>query len=548
MKKKIYYSFLVSFLFFIALKTNAQNLDSIFISKKEILKSIETVEKKYQFLYECGQYFYSKNVKNSEYFYREALLLCEGQNNAMEAKVLLKLGFIEKNKGNLTTSLRYFNKAKDIFKNIKDSENFASIHFDIGYVYRYKNQKEKELEFYQKGFELSRTEDEVLLGKGYLHLGNYHTRQQQLDSSLYYYDKALEVFKRNNKDDRVYNVYNNVSNTYYKQGKYNKVIGVRLLVLEHAKKEKNKLLITVNYHNIAASYIKLGEYNKALRYLDSAIIVAKENNFKLRLSKSYSSLAKLNYRLKDYKKSYRYYEKHKVYSDSIFQSQLSNTIEEAEIQNKLKIEKKNLQIINQKQASDKKFYLTLIAVFLILSIPIVILFYRNSVNKNKIMKANLEKEKIKKEVLLQKFKKSEVEVKNLVADNSMRLEFLKQLLAQLKDQRKSEKSLEVKNYIKDLSFKIQQQIATESQLTELKNKINSINDGFDNMLITTFKDLTKTEREVCALLRLDLSVKEIASIRNSTSDAIKVTRYRIRKKMNIPKSQKLEIFIQNLVV
>ena len=72
----------------------------------------------------------------------------------MEGRVLFKLGFIEKNKGNLSTSLRYFNKAKGIFKETNNSEAFASIHFDIGYVYRYKKQVEKEFEFYKKGLKL----------------------------------------------------------------------------------------------------------------------------------------------------------------------------------------------------------------------------------------------------------------------------------------------------------------------------------------------------------------------------------------------------------
>lgn len=544
----MYSKFIFPFLFFFVFKTTSQNLDSIFISKKEILKSIKTNEKKLIFLYECGLYFYSKNVIKSEYFFNEALLLARNQNTTMEGNVFLKLGFIEKNKGNLSTSLRYFNKAKAIFKNTNDSERFASIHFDIGYIYRYENKMGQEFEFYKKGMNLSKGGSDMLLGKGYLHLGNYYNRLKKLDSSIYYFDKALEVFKRNNRDDRVYNVYNNVSNTYYKLGKYKKVINVRALVLEHAKQESNKLLISVNYHNIAAAYSKLGEFQVALKYLDSAIVVAKNNNFKLRLSKSLSSLAKVNFRLKNYKKAYRNYEKYKVYSDSIFQSQLSNTIKEVELKNKLSIEKKNLQIIQQKQSFEKKLYLFIISIFLLLSIPLVFFIYRNSVNKNKIIEGNLEKEKIKKEVLLQKFKRSEIEVKNLVADNSMRLEFLKQLLLQLKDHRKSINSVEVKKYIKDLSFKIQQQIITDSKLTLLKKKIDSINDGFDNMLITSYKDLTKTEREVCSLLRLNLSVKEIASIRNSSSDAIKATRYRIRKKMNVPKNQKLEMFIQNLSV
>ncbi|SDR78354.1 Tetratricopeptide repeat-containing protein [Polaribacter sp. KT25b] len=544
----MYYKFILIFFLFFVLKANSQNLDSIFISKKEILKSIKTDDKKLQFLFECGNYFYSKNVSKSEYFLREALLLCKDKNAIIEGDVLHKLGFIEKNKGNLSTSLRYFNRAKDIFEKTNDTERYASIFFDIGYLYRYKNQMNKEFEFYKKGLELSVGQDELILGKGYLHLGNYYTRLQKLDSSIYYYDKALEVFKKLNRDDRVYNVYNNIANTYYKQGEYNKIINIRTLVLKFAKKESNQLLVSVNYHNIAAAYSKMKEYNKALKYLDSAIMVAKKENFKLRLSKSYGSIAKINYAMKNYRESYIYYQKYKIYSDSIYESQLSNTIVEAEIENKLKIEKKNLEIINQKQAFDKKLYLIIIIVFFLLSIPLVILLYRNSENKNKIIEANLEKEKIKKEVLLQKFKRSEIEIKNLVADNSMRLEFLKQLLSQLKKQRKSINSIDVKNYIKDLSFKIQQQITTDSKLTVLKQRINSINDGFDNMLISHYKDLTKTEREVCALLRLNLSVKEIASIRNSSSDAIKVTRYRIRKKMNVPKSQKLEIFIQNLSV
>ena len=544
----MYFKIILPFLFLFILKTNSQNLDSIFISKKEIVKSIKTDEKKALFLYECGEYFYSKNSNKAEYFYREALALNKDKNNLMEGRALFKLGFVEKNEGNLSTSLRYFNKAKDIFKDNNDLERLASVYFDIGYVYRYKNQMDKEFEFYQKGLKLSEGGSETLIGKGYLHLGNYYTRLKKLDSSIYFYNKALYLFKKIKKENRVYNVYNNIANTYYKQGRYAEVINIRSLVLKYAKKENKKLLITVNYHNIAAAYSELNEYDKAEKYLDSAIVVAEEESFKLRLAKSYNSISKVNYSLKNYKSAYLYQQKYKTYSDSIFKSQLTNTLEETELVNKHKVETKNLQILNQEEVFEKRWYLIIIFVFLLLGIPLVFLFFRNSVNKNKIIQGNLEKEKIKKEVLQEKFKRSESDIRSLVADNSMRLEFLKQLLLKLKNQRESSDSVEVKNYIKDLSFKIQQQITTDSKLTLVKNKIDIINDGFNNMLVITYKELTKTEREVCSLLRLNLSIKEIASIRNSSSDAIKVTRYRIRKKMNVPKGEKLEMFIQKLEV
>ena len=124
----------------------------------------------------------------------------------------------------------------------------------------------------------------------------------------------------------------------------------------------------------------------------------------------------------------------------------------------------------------------------------------------------------------------------------MRIEFLKQFLKQLKNKRFTTDSAELQEYIKDLSFKVKQQLTTESKLTLLKERIGTVNSGFDNMLMNSYQELSKTEREVCALLRLNMSIKEIASIRNSSTNAIKAVRYRIRKKMNVPKEQKLENF------
>lgn len=541
------YKAILVFLLLFSKTINSQNLDSIFISKKKELETIKTGENKAEFLYKSGEYFYSKDISNSEHFFNEALSLLKGKKNTLEAKTLWKLGLIEKNKGNLGASLKHFSNAKKIFKNTNDQLRFASIHFDIGYLYRYKNQEDQELKFYKKGAQLSKGIHEKIIAKGYLHFGNYYTRKLKLDSSIYYYNKALDIFKRLKKENRIYNVYNNLSNTYYKQGKYKKAIDTRELILAYAKTQNNKLLLTVNYHNIGAAFARLEKHHSALAYLDSSITIAKKENFKVRLAKSYKSKSLLNhFKLKNYEVAFEDYRLHKTYSDSIFKSQLSNIIKEAKIKKKLEIEKKNLQLLNQNQIAEKKLYTIIFFTFLLLSIPIGILLYRNSINKSKIIQSNLEKEKIKKEILLQKYKKSETETKNLIADNSMRLEFLKQLSSQLKEQRKSTDTIKLKNYIKDLYIKIQQQITTESKLTLLKQKINTINEGFDKKLIINYTQLTKTEREVCALLRLNLSIKEIASIRNSSNDAIKAIRYRIRKKMNIPKNQKLELFIQKL--
>ena len=156
-------------LFIFSTHLYSQNLDSLFNAKKETLKSITTDEKKIDFLYDCGMYFYSKDINKSAFCFSKALSFLKDKKNTMEGKVLWKLGFIEKNKGNLGASFKYFFEAKDIFKNTNDAERFASIHFDIGYLYHYKKQNDLEIEFYKKGLILSKNQREKIIGKGYLH-------------------------------------------------------------------------------------------------------------------------------------------------------------------------------------------------------------------------------------------------------------------------------------------------------------------------------------------------------------------------------------------
>ena len=90
------------------------------------------------------------------------------------------------------------------------------------------------------------------------------------------------------------------------------------------------------------------------------------------------------------------------------------------------------------------------------------------------------------------------------------------------------------------------QIVTENKLSLLQDKISEVNKSFDQNISSKYPNLTKTEREICSLLRLNLSIKEIASIRNSSTDSVKAVRYRIRKKMEVPKNEELEKYIQTL--
>ena len=57
--------------------------------------------------------------------------------------------------------------------------------------------------------------------------------------------------------------------------------------------------------------------------------------------------------------------------------------------------------------------------------------------------------------------------------------------------------------------------------------------GFHEKLLTLCPDLSKGELQVCALLRLNLSSKDIARLTNLSAATIDITRHRIRKKLGL---------------
>ena len=69
-------------------------------------------------------------------------------------------------------------------------------------------------------------------------------------------------------------------------------------------------------------------------------------------------------------------------------------------------------------------------------------------------------------------------------------------------------------------------------------------DFFDKILKTA-PNLISSELEICALLKLNLSTKEIASATNSTVRSIEGKKYRIRRKLNISSDTDINLYIIN---
>lgn len=113
------------------------------------------------------------------------------------------------------------------------------------------------------------------------------------------------------------------------------------------------------------------------------------------------------------------------------------------------------------------------------------------------------------------------------------------LIEQLNEIQGEDNLQKIKIDLKKLSSTMKLLLDAGKKFTILNQNISSVNSAFYDRLIERFPELTKSELELCAYIRLNLSNKEISSLKNISGDSLRGIRYRLRKKMNLNKREDL---------
>ncbi|TCI89982.1 tetratricopeptide repeat protein [Tenacibaculum sp. M341] len=536
------------FLFFSGI---AQTIDSIDSLEKQINEA-SNKNKKISLMLSLAELQYEHDFSSSKKLMNQIFKLLDTTNlkkdqSHLLGKALIIEGIIHRREGKYPKALAYNLKAKEIYRKLNDSSHSADILHNMGMIYRSQKAHNKAIDLYKESIKIKALiKDTLGLASGYNMMGVSFRQSKQLDSALMCYAKAKTLFNTIKSAKNVQRVNNNLAAVFRDQKQYDKALKLNLENIEHSKKLNKIFSLAVAYYNTSTTYKLKKEYQLSLQYVDSSLTLAKQENFRKEISKAYLRRSFLFHKLSDYKKAYFDYRIFNRHSDSIFNVENIKRIQELELTHKFNQEKREIDLITQQEAAEKWFYLLLLIITIVSSCIIGVLVFLNYKNKTKALNEKFEKEQIQKELLDQKIKVNEEETKRLIADNTMRIEFKQELLNKIKTEILPEASKENKEKINSLTSELQKQLQTESKLSDLQNRITSVNKGFDSKLIELYPSLTKTEREVCALLRLNLSIKEIMTVRNASLDSVKSARYRIRKKMQLSPKEELERFIQSL--
>lgn len=141
--------------------------------------------------------------------------------------------------------------------------------------------------------------------------------------------------------------------------------------------------------------------------------------------------------------------------------------------------------------------------------------------------------------LKENLKHKEDDLSMVINDNRLRHQFRKHVLEGIEEISQAENG-ELRSKLNSFIMDIKFQVETEEKQNFIQDNISEINSKFDEILKSNYPNLNASEREICQLIKLNLSVKEIARIRKISEGAVKASRHRIKKKMNLESLESLQ--------
>ena len=232
-----------------------------------------------------------------------------------------------------------------------------------------------------------------------------------------------------------------------------------------------------------------------------------------------------------------------------------NSWEKQKIQKSLEIQfdvaekERQLKLIqNENDISRLTNYLLWATIaFLLLFAGGIIYFIRKNHKRDKLLlqtKVELVKALEEQKVLREQYMQNELEYKEAQL-SALTVQMLQknELMQELREKLEADQSISKDSPLTRLVNKGQNQ---EKEWADFNVQFESINKNFYARIRQAYPDISPNDLKICALIKLNLSIKEMAGILNISPDSVKTARYRLRKKLQLNSEDNLTEFILKL--
>lgn len=385
---------------------------------------------------------------------------------------------------NYEKALVYIKKALEIGKEINNDVILADQYSNLaGIYYMGFKEFEKSIECYKKSTELAENiKDFYLQALNLLNIGQIYSEINNIDSSMLYIFKSVDLFSRYN----------------------------------------NSVLLAGCYIALSENFLTQNNINLSKEYALKSYQIGKKFNNAETIYKSADLIQKIFFLENDSLAACKFMQIKFNAKDSL---QL--------LKNKNELFKLEFQCNHNKSIKEQKYKqlkMLLIFGFIVISLisGLIISFLIYSRQKIKIKNIILEKQKSETE-LIHKNKELSSNLISLLKKNEM----ISEIVANLNEIEKIKTLEDLTSRLKKLNQKLH---FDNKQIQEFSTQFNESNSDFYAKLLENFPTLSKNELTLCAYLRLNMTTKEICTLTGQSVETLDKARYRLRKKIGLTNS------------
>ncbi|GGM78242.1 hypothetical protein GCM10010967_07410 [Dyadobacter beijingensis] len=418
---------------------------------------------------------------------------------------------------------KQYDEALAIYQNLKQESGKAEIYGRIGHLYEKREMYDSAFYFQRKAlqsYQLDRHTDGA--AKIYENIGSIYEDLEQYDSAYYYFNRAYALNTQTRNVRAQVEVVNNLGDVLRKTGRFREGLSYSIQSLNLAQTNGERYQVSSAYNDIAKAYNLLARNDSAFHYLTLSRtllndIYSEESNKQLALLQTLYEIEKKDNEIQQLTQARRI--------DTLISIATGVVIILVILVAALIISRQRLKIRNEQKlrAQHKQVYET----------------------RNQLMEVELKNKKLEEEHLKQQLETKTQELSSYTLHVIRKNQLLEDLRTRLDEMIKDDKR-DQRKQIRALSGQISEGLQDDQHWEEFRGIFEQVHQSFFDRLQQQTGPLTANDLRLIALIKMNLTSADIATLLGISQDSLRVIRHRLRKKLNLAAGDNLSAYIQSI--
>ena len=461
-------------------------------------------------------------------------------------------GFYIEALNNLLEAERLYNKSDYKKENAENLNQLGLVYYNIRQPDLALKKHEQALALYEQ------LQNPKGIAYTYGCIGHSYEKKQQYPKALEYQEKALRYYQEVNDLRGTATILENIGSIYEDLENYALARDYFLKALHLNEQTRDSLSMIINLNNLGDGYRKTQQHALAIRHSGQALELATRLNDQYQVVSAYKDLSKAFNQSGQYQEAYDNLEKGRNLYEEMYGQETQRQL--TLLQTLFELERKNndIKVLEASEQLNQVIKIALVSGIALLVLLAFAIISRQRLkisqdrqlidrkeSQQQLMQVELENahlhEKQLQDELENKAKSLTAHTLHVISKNKM-LEDLRTKLSEVS----SEDARDYRKKITGLIRLIDHNFLQDRDWDDFRTIFQQVHQTFFDQLQTVSPELTPADTRLAALIRLNLPSKDIATILGISQDSLRISRYRLRKKLGLVRGDSLTRFITTL--